>query len=373
MLLCLQLVYRLYTGDTYMKFGGMKMKKFLTLALATTMALTLFACGSTTPATGDTATSTDGGTGTTSTGDSIVLTIGHVEAEDRSTHRALLEMKAELEEASGGRFQVEVHANGSLGGDMEMIESVSMGMIQMCLPSTSVLTAYTPEFGVLDMPFLFSSAQSAFSALDGDVGDQLGATLESKGFINMGYTYNGPRSMTNSVHPINTPDDLAGMKVRVMESPVFITLFETLGANATPMSFSELFTALQNGTVAAQENPPSLIYASRFQEVQSYLSLTEHVHNCLSVLTSLDFYEGLSEEDKALFDTACANLVTNQRAMELEDNQVYIDKLAEEGMEVNEISPENFELFVAKLEPMYEQYEGEFGQELFDLCRAHNT
>lgn len=347
----------------------MKTKKLLTLALASTMALSLFACSSSESTAGTTSTTPSGGS---TASDTIKLTIGHVEAEDRSTHRALLIMKEELESASDGRFEVAVHANGSLGGDMEMIESVSMGMIQMCLPSTSVLTAYTPEYGVLDMPFLFSSAEAAFRALDGDVGEYLSDTLTSKGFTVMGYTYNGPRSMTNSVQPINHPDDLAGMKVRVMESPVFISLFETLGANATPMSFSELFTALQNGTVAAQENPPSLIYASKFHEVQSYLSLTEHVHNCLAVLTDLSFYEGLSAEDKALFDTACANLVANQRAMELEDNQTYIDKLADEGMEVNAISSDNYNAFVEKLAPMYVKYEDEFGIELFELCRSYN-
>ena len=198
----------------------------------------------------------------------IVLKVAHVEPETRSTNRALLIFKQEVEEATNGSIKIEIYPNGALGGDVQLTESVAMGTIDMALPSTSVLTSYTDNFGILDMPYLFKSSEAAFKAMDGKMGEYFNETLKSSGLINLGYTYNGPRSITNSVREIKKPEDLKGIKVRVMESPVFIDFFRTLGANPTPMSFTEVYTALQQGAVEAQENPPSLIFANKFYEVQ---------------------------------------------------------------------------------------------------------
>lgn len=202
-----------------------------------------------------------------------------------------------------------------------------MGTIQMALPSTSVLTAYNERIGVLDMPYLFTDAQSAFDALDGKLGEQIDEWIAGNGFISLGYVYNGPRCTTNSVRPIYTPDDLAGLKIRVMNSPVFIRMYEVLGANATPMSFSELFTGLQQHTVDGQENPPTLIYASGFQQVQKYLTIDNHVHNFLPILTNENWVNSLSADDQAILKECCANMVANQRNIELEDNTDIVAKL----------------------------------------------
>ena len=212
------------------------MKKALALALALATAISLSACGggNKTPAASG-STSTAAPTGGNA---SIVLKVAHVEAEDRSTHKALLEFEKEVEEKSDGRIDVQIYPNAELGGDEELCEAVAMGTIQMALPSTSVLTSYNEEIGVLDMPYLFKDSQSAFDALDGDLGSQISEWIAGNGFVSLGYTYNGPRCTTNSVHPISTPADLAGLKIRVMSSPVFIRMYEVLGANPTPMSFS---------------------------------------------------------------------------------------------------------------------------------------
>ena len=208
-----------------------------------------------------------------------------MEAEDRSTHQALVKyFKDTVEEKSNGSISVQIYPNSVLGGDAELTESVAMGTLEAALPSTSVLVSYSDDFGIMDMPYLFSSPENAFAAMDGDMGAYFNEKLEDVGIHCLGYSYNGLRSMTNSAHPIETPDDLKGLKMRVMENEVFIDFFETLGASATPMSFNELFTGLQQHTVDGEENPPSLIYASKFQEVQEYLSLTEHVNNFLGFI-----------------------------------------------------------------------------------------
>jgi len=343
------------------------MKKYLSLILMV-VAISVFAFGCS-------KSSTEGSADVTKedSKESVSLQVGHVEPEDRSTHQALLEFKKEVETESNGSITIEIHPNGALGGDVQLTESVAMGTLDMALPATSVLVTYSPEFGILDMPYLFSNTENAFAAMDGEVGERFNGMLEEVGIKNLGYSFNGLRSITNSVRPINEPADLKGMKVRVMESPVFIDFFETLGANATPMSFNELFTGLQQGTVEAQENPPSLIYSNKFYEVQKYLSLTEHVNNFLAFIMNKDLYDSLSAEQQGVITKAAENYVTLQREMELADTDKYVGLLnTEGGLEVNEVSVENKQKLRDALEPMYEKYRGEFGQELFDLCEQYN-
>ena len=335
------------------------MKKVIVALLSLVMVFAMTACG--------------GGGGSDSGGDQVtVLKIGHVEAEDRSVHKALLNMKDKIEEQTDGRISVEIYPNAELGGDEELCEQVAQGTIQMALPSTSVITAYDEKIGILDMPYLFKDAQAAFDALDGELGDQIDEWIADRGFVSLGYIYNGPRSTTNNLRPIYTPDDLAGMKMRVMNSPVFITMYETLGANATPMSFSELYTGLQQNVVDGQENPPTLIYASKFQEVQKYLTMDAHVHNFLPILTNKAWLDSLSDEDRAIVEKCCEEFVTEQRETELKDNEDIVKKLEDEGMEVNYLTDEQQKAFVEKVQPMYDKYKAEWGEEIFDLAESYN-
>ncbi|MGL4606661.1 MAG: TRAP transporter substrate-binding protein [Eubacteriaceae bacterium] len=314
------------------------------------------------------ATGTEGG----STGKSMILKVGHIEPEDRSTHVALLNFQETIEEKTDGRIKVEIHPNGVLGGDVQEMESVAMGTLDMALPSTSVLVAYSPEFGILDMPYLFKTPQNAFDAMDGELGAYFNEKVESVGIKSLGYSYNGLRSMTNNVRPISKPEDVKGLKMRVMENPVFIDFFQTLGANATPMSFNELFTGLQQNTVDGQENPPSLIYGSKFYEVQKYLSTTEHVNNFLSLIINKNLFESLSQEDQKIIEDAGKAYVAEQRKLELEDNQKSVEKLAKEGMQVNELTQEERASFRTALQPMYDKYKATFGEELFNMAEKYN-
>lgn len=357
-----------------------RMKGLSALFMASVLVLSLSACGgrnagnktpeAAAPAAnaGETAA---GDQGTAAAG-TVTIKIGHVEAEDRSTHKALEEyFKKTVEEKSGGSIKVEIHPNSALGGDSELTESVAMGSIQAALPSTSVLVAYSPDFGVMDIPWLFSNPENAFAAMDGDMGNYFNEKLETVGIHCLGYSYNGLRSMTNNVRPIHNPADLKGLKMRVMENQVFIDFFNTLGASATPMSFSELFTGLQQNTVDGQENPPSLIYASKFQEVQKYLSLTGHVNNFLGFIMNKDFYESLTPEQQKIITEAGAEFVKQQRAMELADTQLYADKLAEAGMKVNTLTEDEIKVFQDALAPMYDKYKKEFGEDVFAMAEKY--
>lgn len=303
----------------------------------------------------------------------VVIKLGHVEPEDRSTHIACVEFKDYVEKESNGSVTVEIYPNAQLGGDRQMIESVTLNTIQMTIPATSVLTTYSPKFGVLDMPFVFNDEKAAFAALDGEVGQTLDALLPAVGLKNLGYGYNGARHISNNVKPINEPSDLKDIKMRVMESPVFIDLFNTLGANATPMSFGEVFTALQQGTVDAQENSASLVYSMKFNEVQKYYSTTGHVQGILAMIINDEFFNSMSaNQQKIVSEGARTFLVEGQRQKEVDDTAKFMKLLADGGMIINEVSPENHAKFVETLKPMYEKYSKEIGQDMFDMVNKYN-
>lgn len=357
-----------------------KIKGAAALGLLAVMAVSLSACGRNAGNKAAEAKADKAGTtgesgaqdGSQPAAGTITIKIGHVEAEDRSTHQALLKyFKGPVEAKSNGTIKVEIYPNSVLGGDSELTESVAMGTIQAALPSTSVLVTYSPDFGVMDMPWLFKNSQNAFAAMDGEMGAYFNEKLEKVGIHCLGYSYNGLRSMTNNVRPITKPEDLKGLKMRVMENPVFIDFFNTLGASATPMSFNELFTGLQQNTVDGEENPPSLIYASKFQEVQKYLSLTEHVNNFLGFIMNKDFYDSLTPEQQTIITDAAAEFVKQQRQMELDDTQKYVDKLKEAGMQVNTLTDDEKAAFKKALEPMYEKYRKEFGSQVFSMAEKY--
>lgn len=339
----------------------MKTSKLLVLAITAMLSIgALAGCGSNDKASGG-------------KDSAVTLKIGHVEPEDRSTHKALLNFKKNVEERSKGRLKIEIYPNGSLGGDVQLTEAVATGSLDMALPSTSVLTTYSDEFGILDMPYLFKDAQSAFAAMDGDVGKTLADKVKAKGIDILGYTYNGPRSTTSKVKPIEKPEDLQGLKMRVMESPIFIDYYKALGANPTPMSFTELYTGLQQGTVEAQENPPSLTFANKFYEVQKYSSIDEHVHNFLAFLINDNKFKSLSADDQKILTEEAKKYVDEQRKMELKDNDKAIKDLETVGKLQTNILTANQKAAMRKaLQPMYDKYQVKFGKTLFDLCEKYN-
>ena len=233
---------------------------------------------------------------------------------------------------------------------------------------------YVDAFGILAMPYLFTNTDDAFAAVDGELGTLLNQKLADAnvGLTNLGYNFNGIRNMTNKVRPIETPDDLKGLKMRCMSNEMFVTMFKLLGANATPMAWSELFTAMQQGTVDGEENPASLIYESKFQEVQKYLSTTEHIYDFCTICINTDFYNSLDDQAKAIVDEGVKTyLVDYQRELEVSQNDEYIQKLADAGMEITYVTPENKALFAEKVAPMYDDAAEQFGQDVMDAVAPY--
>ena len=303
----------------------------------------------------------------------VVIKIAHVEADTDTLQAVGLMFKDYVEEKSAGSIEVHLYPNSELGADRQATEAVALGTAQMSLPGTSTLTLYTPKFGVCDMPFIFSDTEAAFKALDNELGTALDETLANTGLINLGYYMIGERNISNNIRPINEPADLKGIDIRVMESPIYISLFKALSANPTPINFGELYTALQQGTVDAQDNPASIVYTSRFYEVQEYYSLSGHTLSFGGVVINEKFFNSLSENQQNIITEGAQKFfVEEQRAMKLRDAASYLDKLSEEGMVINDITPENKKKFMAAVQPIYEEFKKDIPQELFDLATMYN-
>lgn len=337
------------------------MKRFASMILALLMALSLVACGG-----GD----TSGDSGTDSTGEAeYVIKVGHTLQEDTPTHKAWLVFEEEVEKNSNGRIDVELYPNSSLGSERVMFEACQMGTLEIAYGTTAVLANFDSTLKVLDLPFLFPDEASARAALVGDLGQAAAANLSDIGLLNLTYMENGIRHVTNSARPVNTPDDLKDLKIRTMENPIHMSSFKHMGASPTPMAFTELFTALQQKTVDGEENPIFLIKTSRFDEVQKYLSLTGHFYAAGIATINKAFYESLPADLQTVLNDAAVVARDAQFGFCDEDNAAALEYL-KTTMEVNEISDENRQLFIAATAPVYEEVEAELGSEIMEIVWA---
>lgn len=297
-----------------------------------------------------------------------VIEVGHATTLDSHYGMGMTRFGEVLEELSGGQMTLIQHPAAALGGEREMIEAVQIGTLDMVITSTGPVPNFVPETQVLDLPFLFRDYDHARGVLDGEIGRELLDYVDGAGFKALAWTENGFRHITNSQRPVRTPADLQGMKIRTMENPIHLRAFEALGAAPTPMSFAELFTALQQGVVDAQENPIVVISVSNFAEVQGHLSLTGHLYSPAIILMSQDLWSSLSEEEQGwVMEAAAASVeVTRARVTELEENGV--DGLIAKGMQVvTDVDKAAFQEAVA---PAYEAYTSRFGDALIERIRA---
>ncbi|HPE65197.1 MAG TPA: DctP family TRAP transporter solute-binding subunit [Synergistales bacterium] len=302
-----------------------------------------------------------------------VIKVGYILPENQSDHIIMRDVfKKDIEEKSGGRISVELYPNAQLGGDRELIESVQLGTVQVAIPATSALAGFDKRFQVFDLPFLFKSKETAFKALDGELGHKVDELLKPLGMRNLGYGENGYRHITNSRGPVHKPEDLKGIKLRTMENPLHLAFFKMLGANPTPMSFGELYTALQQGTVDGQENPVVLVYTSKFYEVQKFYSLTGHVYSATMLVANDDFFASMPEDLWKIVEDAGKRYVVEQRALAEVQEQEFLEELKKTGLQINELTPEEKQLFIDATLPAYDQFKDVIGAELVELAKKAN-
>lgn len=267
-----------------------------------------------------------------------IVRFGYGLAEDSNQGRAAKFLAEDLGKRTGGKMRMKGFASASLGSDLQMQNALIGGAQEMTVVSTATLVGIVDDFGVFDLPFLFRSEHEADAVLDGPVGQQLMAKLEAKGLVGLVYWENGFRNLTNSKHPVAKMDDLKGVKLRVMQNPMYIDMFNAMGANAVPLAFSELFTALESRTVDGQENPVNTIESSKFYEVQKYLSITKHVYSPWIVLASKKWWDGLNADEKKAVQASAVASRDFERKDSREAGAKTLDDLKKKGMQVTVVS-----------------------------------
>jgi tripartite ATP-independent transporter DctP family solute receptor len=280
-----------------------------------------------------------------------IVRFGYGLAEDSNQGRASKFLVDDLAKRTGGKFRMKGFASAALGSDIQMQNALIGGAQEMTVVSTATLVGIVDDFGVFDLPFIFANTREADAVLDGPVGQKLMAKLEAKGLVGLAYWENGFRNLTNSKHPIAKMDDLKGVKLRVMQNPMYIDMFNSMGANAVPLAFSELFTALESKTVDGQENPVNTIESSKFYEVQKYLSITNHVYSPWIVLASKKWWDGLNaDEKKAVMDSAIASRDFERKDSRAEGARA-LEDLKKKGMQVTVPSEAELERMRAAARP----------------------
>lgn len=268
---------------------------------------------------------------------------------------------------SGNKIKVKLFPSATLGGDLQTLSALQGGTVEMTVMNAGLLNGLVKDFGALDLPFMFNNPTEADAIVDGSFGKKLFDKLQDKGLVGLGYWDLGFRNVTNSKRPIMKAEDLQGLKIRVVQSPIYIELFNALGANATPMPFAEVYTALEQKAIDGQENPLTVIQSSKLNEVQKYGTLTRHTYNTQTVLMSKKFWDQLSEQEKKIINESAAEAQTFQRKLSRDQEAKALEALKKEGMQINELPPAELAKLREKAKPVVAKFGGEIKETVDQL------
>jgi tripartite ATP-independent transporter DctP family solute receptor len=292
-----------------------------------------------------------------------VFKVGIGLSEDHPQALAVKRFGELLAQKSGGKLGAKLFASGTLGNDVTMTSALRGGTLEMTVPDSSTLVTLVKDFGVLNLPMAFNTEQEADAVLDSAFGQKLLGKLPEKGLVGLGFWENGFRHVTNSRRPIAKAEDLAGLKLRVIQNPLFIDSFATLGANATPMPFTELYSAMEQKAVDGQENPTATILASKFYEVQKHLVLSKHIYSTWVLLMSKRTWDGLSGEEQKLVQDAAREATLYERKTIRDFGDKALGELKKAGMQVTELPASEQARLREKLQPVVAKYSKEFGED----------
>jgi len=299
-----------------------------------------------------------------------IVRFGYGLVDNSNQGRAVRLFAQEVEKASGGKMKIRGIGNAALGSDTQMQQALIGGAQEMMVGSTATLVGIVPEMAVWDTPFLFSNVKEADAVLDGPVGEKVKAKLEPKGMVGLVYWENGFRNLTNSKRPVNKLEDMGDIKLRVMQNNVFLDSFKALGANAVPLPFSELFTALETRAVDGQENPFNTVVSSKFYEVQKYLTVTNHVYSPWIVTVSKKWWDTLSPAEKKVLQDAAVKSREFERKDTREEATKALAELRTKGMQVNELPVTEANRMREKLTSVNSGIAKSVGQETWDAVNG---
>ncbi len=271
---------------------------------------------------------------------------------------------------SGGKIKVQVIGGGSLGSESQQLSAVQGGVLDMTLPSATIMGTVVKDFTMLDFPFSFSKDEQVDALVDGPWGKAVMAKLPEKGVIGLGFWETGFRQFTNSRKPIVNIEDLKGLKLRVIPNPMFMDSFGALGTNPVPMAFTELYGALDSKAMDAQENPFAVIYTSKFYEVQKFLSVTNHVYTANPVVISKKTWDKLSAEEQKLIQDAVTEGGQFERKLSRDTAKKFRQELANKGMQINDVPAPTLAKMQELTKPTIEKFSATYDPALVKLYRS---
>jgi tripartite ATP-independent transporter DctP family solute receptor len=285
-----------------------------------------------------------------------VIRFGYGLVEQSNQGRAARFFAEDLSKRTGGKLNMRTFGNASLGSDIQMQNALIGGAQEMMVGSTTTLVGIVDDFGAYDLPFLFANEKEADAVLDGPVGQKLLDKLQAKGLVGLVYWENGFRDLTNSKRPVTKMEDFKGIKLRVMQNPMYLDLFNSMGANAIPLAFSDLFTALESRTVDGEENPVNTVESSKFYEVQKFLSISHHVYTPFIVLASKQWWDALNDDERAAVQASAVAARDSERKDTRAESARIMEQLKQQGMQVNVIADAELARMREAAKPVIEKF-----------------
>jgi TRAP-type transport system periplasmic protein len=297
-----------------------------------------------------------------------IIKYGHVGPPIHGQHKGTLAFAKYVSEKTNGEIEVQVFPLGQLGGERSMAEQVQAGTLHMTAVTTAVLSNFVPQLAVFDLPFIYPNRETAYKALaDQAVQKKFFALCEPKGFVAIGYTENEFRDVTNSKRPIRKPEDMRGLKIRTIESPVYLDTFRTYGANPVPLPFPEIYNALQQKVIDGQDNPLFTSVLMKFIEVNKYATMTHHILTECYTIVNKKFWDSLTPEQQKIFREAAEVQIKVNRESNAQDFAGAIEKAKQQGVKIEELSSAERQAFKQASKPIYDKYRKIIGPEYYDF------
>lgn len=292
----------------------------------------------------------------------VTLRLAHVVNEQDGFHAAATKFRDLVAERSDGAITVEIFPNATLGDERTLLEGMQIGTVDMGLITNGPVSNFLEDMAVFELPFLFPSSEAAYAVLDGPIGQELLDRLEEVNLKGLAYAERGFRNLTNSERAVNSPADIDGLRIRVMENPVYIDTFRELGADAIPMAWTEALTAMQQGTIDGQENPVNVVHSFKLNETQTNMTMTRHTYAPAIFVMGLPVWNKLGEEAQTILDEAAQEAAEYERDLNASQQGEQLKALSDAGMTINDDA--DLTAFAEAVKPVYEKYGAKFGDYL---------
>lgn len=294
--------------------------------------------------------------------DPVTLRLAHVVNEQDGFHIAAEKFEELVEERSDGKVNVDLYPNASLGDERTLLEGMQIGTVDMGVITNGPVANFLEEMAVFELPFLFPSPEAAYEVLDGEIGQELLDRLSEVNLKGLAYAERGFRNLTNSERPVEQPSDMDGLRIRVMENPVYVDTFRELGANAIPMAWTEALTAMQQGTIDGQENPVNVIHSFKLYETQDHMTLSRHTYAPALFVMGMSVWNELPEAAQGVIAQAAQEAAEHERRMNADMQAEQLAELRDAGMQI--VEEPDLAAFQEAVAPVYEAYGEQFGDYL---------